>query len=157
MAKMVTLCLFLIIVTAFRHSLQDGLKAPECVRLVQFPGKTVTFAVMWNPVFSDDSCDPILGYIAYLWEIKKIKAIIHCKGQPEMVDYGPEVDNDFLRGGLPVIRSVPADSCMVVFRKLKPGVEYEARVKAYTETRESPFSCPSRLKGSIFKMCFPEP
>ncbi|PZC85926.1 hypothetical protein B5X24_HaOG214291 [Helicoverpa armigera] len=123
----------------------SGLKAPERVGLQEIGhGDDVAFAATWGEVISDDPDDPVTGYTAYLWEIKKVKTLVFVNGEQQEDE--PPIDNDHLPDGIPMIMTVPANKHIAFFYNLKMQVAYEIRVKAYTKNREGPFSQAMRLK-----------
>uniref|UniRef100_A0A2A4J9L7 Fibronectin type-III domain-containing protein n=1 Tax=Heliothis virescens TaxID=7102 RepID=A0A2A4J9L7_HELVI len=144
--------LFSVLLASFSHGdpvdeekSVSGLKAPERAGLQDIGhGDDVAFAATWSKVVSDDPEDPVIGYSAYLWEIKKVKTLVFVDGEQQEDE--PPIDNDHLPDGVPMITTVPANKTIAFFYKLKMRVAYEIRVKAYTKSREGPFSSAMRLK-----------
>nr|XP_021197820.2 uncharacterized protein LOC110381747 [Helicoverpa armigera] len=125
-----------------------GLKAPKVYMSLSTHGDTVAFYFSWDKVVSDDPTDPVIGYTAYLWEINQWKAMEmnYLTGKLEEIETEPKMDDDILPDGIPMIVTVPANDTYAPFRNLKRRVCYEIRVKAFTKTREGPFSSPTRHK-----------
>ncbi|PZC85931.1 hypothetical protein B5X24_HaOG214296 [Helicoverpa armigera] len=105
--------------------------------------------VSWDKVVSDDPEDPVIGYTAYLWEIKQwtTMEMNYLTGELEEIENEPKMDDDILPDGIPMIVTVSANDTYAPFRNLKRRVCYEIRVKAFTKTREGPFSSPTRHKA----------
>uniref|UniRef100_A0A2A4J8Z4 Fibronectin type-III domain-containing protein n=1 Tax=Heliothis virescens TaxID=7102 RepID=A0A2A4J8Z4_HELVI len=145
--------LFSVLLASFSHSVPldeensvSGLKAPKVSWTEVGPSNGVSFLFNWDDVVSDKPEDPVKGYTAYLWEIKKTKIMEmnYLTGKPEELETEPEMVEEYLPEGIPMIVTVPANQTYAYFLKLKMGASYQIRVKAYTKTREGPFSSPTR-------------